>query len=52
MKAPLSVDVLDGLKDGLVDFGESRVSHAKVADLIINGTVVETRLSLYGKVRI
>lgn len=52
MKAPPSVDILDGLRDGLVDFGESRVSNAKAADLVVNGTVIETKVSVYGKVGI
>ncbi|KAH6757936.1 calcium-dependent lipid-binding family protein [Perilla frutescens var. hirtella] len=47
--APASVDILDGLTDGLVDFAESPASNAKAADLVLNGTVVETKLSVYGK---
>ncbi|KAH6816807.1 calcium-dependent lipid-binding family protein [Perilla frutescens var. frutescens] len=42
--APASVDILDGLTDGLVDFAESPASNAKAADLVLNGTVVETKL--------
>lgn len=44
--------ILDGLRDGLVDFAESRASSDKAADLVLNGSVVETKLSVYGKVRI
>lgn len=51
MKAPPSVDILDGIRDGLVDFAESRASNDKAADLVVKGTVVETKLSVYGKVR-
>ncbi|XP_057809782.1 uncharacterized protein LOC131024279 [Salvia miltiorrhiza] len=41
--------ILDGLRDGLVDFTESRTSSDKAADLVLNGSVVETKLSVYGK---
>ncbi|XP_047948182.1 uncharacterized protein LOC125194160 isoform X1 [Salvia hispanica] len=41
--------ILDGLRDGLVDFAESRASSDKAADLVLNGSVVETKLSVYGK---
>lgn len=51
MKAPPSVDILDGLRDGLGDFAESRASQDRAADLVVNGNVVETKLSVYGKVR-
>lgn len=43
--------ILDGLRDGLVDFSESRTSNDGAADLVVNGSVVETKLSVYGKVR-
>ncbi|KAK6160946.1 hypothetical protein DH2020_004327 [Rehmannia glutinosa] len=47
--APPSVDILDGLRDDPIEFAESRASNVKAADLVVNGTVVETKLSLYGK---
>ncbi|KAG8370579.1 hypothetical protein BUALT_Bualt14G0131800 [Buddleja alternifolia] len=47
--APPSVDILDELRDDALEFAESRASNSKAADLVVNGTVVETKLSLYGK---
>ncbi|XP_012842600.1 PREDICTED: uncharacterized protein LOC105962815 isoform X1 [Erythranthe guttata] len=47
--APPSVDVLDGQRDYPIEFTESRVRNEKAADLVVNGMVVETKLSLYGK---
>lgn len=33
-----------------MEFAESRANITKAADLVVNGTLVETKLSLYGKV--
>lgn len=52
MQALPSVDILDGQRDYTMEFAESRASTEKAADLVVNGMVVETKLSLYGKVRI
>ncbi|KAL8484750.1 hypothetical protein ACS0TY_027161 [Phlomoides rotata] len=47
--APPSVDILDDLRDDQVEFDESHTGNARAADLVVNGTVTETKLSLYGK---
>ncbi|KAL3812236.1 hypothetical protein ACJIZ3_013504 [Penstemon smallii] len=47
--APPSVDILGKLRDDAVGFSESRASNANTADLVVNGTLVEMKLSLYGK---
>ncbi|KAL0308079.1 UNVERIFIED_CONTAM: hypothetical protein Sangu_2997600 [Sesamum angustifolium] len=47
--APPSVNILDELRDDQLEFAESRGNNARAADLVVNGTVVETKLSLYGK---
>lgn len=52
IKAPPSVDILDDLRDDQVEFDESHTGNVRAADLVVNGTVTETKLSLYGKVRI
>ncbi|XP_051130647.1 uncharacterized protein LOC127251100 isoform X2 [Andrographis paniculata] len=49
--APPSVDMLDELRDDPIEFTESHARNARAADLVVNGTVVETKLSLYGKLR-
>ncbi|XP_073302377.1 uncharacterized protein [Primulina huaijiensis] len=47
---PPSVDILGELReDDTVEFTESRANITKAADLVVNGTLVETKLSLYGK---
>ncbi|KAL6576075.1 hypothetical protein OROHE_000546 [Orobanche hederae] len=47
--APPSVDILDDVREDPIEFTESRSSAAKAADLVVNGTVVATKFSLYGK---
>lgn len=47
--APLSVDMLRERSDSQVELGEPTTS-LKTADLVINGSLVETRLFIYGKV--
>ncbi|CAA0829437.1 calcium-dependent lipid-binding family protein, partial [Striga hermonthica] len=47
--APPSVDMLDDTREDSIQFAGSRSSNAKAAELVVNGTVVETKLSLYGK---
>ncbi|KAL0376317.1 UNVERIFIED_CONTAM: Vacuolar protein sorting-associated protein 13 [Sesamum calycinum] len=45
----LQLNILDELRDDQLEFAESRGNNARAADLVVNGTVVETKLSLYGK---
>ncbi|PRQ39555.1 putative vacuolar protein sorting-associated protein [Rosa chinensis] len=47
--APPSVDVLGETIDRVAEFGEPQTGNSKTADLVINGALVETKLSIYGK---
>ncbi|GAB4828173.1 hypothetical protein Ancab_035090 [Ancistrocladus abbreviatus] len=47
--APLSDDFLGDSNDDVAGFAETRISNSKAADLVINGTLMETRLFIYGK---
>lgn len=49
--APPSVDILGELSDGASRLSEPPSVHANSVDLVVNGTLVETSLSLYGKSR-
>lgn len=46
------VDVLGESSDGVTEFGDPRASNLKKADLVINGALLETKLLIYGKVRV
>ncbi|XP_038986983.1 uncharacterized protein LOC103722332 isoform X2 [Phoenix dactylifera] len=45
--APPAVDILG--EPSLSDSGEPRLGNLGAADLVLNGTIVETKLSIYGK---
>lgn len=45
-----SVDLPGELSHDASEFTESHAIHVKSFDLVVNGTLVETKLSLYGKV--
>ncbi|XP_071939359.1 uncharacterized protein [Coffea arabica] len=47
--APSSVDVFGELSNDASELAESHAIHVKSVDLVVNGTLVETKLSLYGK---
>ncbi|XP_050374958.1 uncharacterized protein LOC126792594 [Argentina anserina] len=47
--APPSVDILGKTSDHAAEFGEPQTSKSKTADLVINGALVETKISIYGK---
>ncbi|KAA8527969.1 hypothetical protein F0562_035162 [Nyssa sinensis] len=47
--APPSVNILGESSAGAAEFAESRASNLKTADLVINGALLETKLSIYGK---
>ncbi|CAI9119065.1 OLC1v1020728C1 [Oldenlandia corymbosa var. corymbosa] len=47
--APPSVDILGDFRSDASEFTESRAIAVKFVDLVVNGTLVETKLSLYGK---
>ena len=46
------VDVLGESSDDITEFGDPQASNLKKADLVINGALLETKLSIYGKVRV
>ncbi|XP_028051145.1 uncharacterized protein LOC114255802 isoform X2 [Camellia sinensis] len=48
--APSSVNILGDSGDGLAEFSKPHAAALKPADLVINGALVETKLSLYGKI--
>ncbi|CAN4121397.1 unnamed protein product [Withania somnifera] len=47
--APPPMDILGELGDGITDNAESRTINARTADLVVNGTLIEMKLSLYVK---
>ncbi|EPS74076.1 hypothetical protein M569_00677, partial [Genlisea aurea] len=47
--APPSVHILDEINEDPVELTVSCDNNGKAADLVVNGTVLETTLSLYGK---
>lgn len=47
--APFSVDILGNSSDTAAEFAEAQPTGLKPADLVINGALVEMKLSLYGK---
>ncbi|XP_068666865.1 uncharacterized protein [Aristolochia californica] len=47
---PLSIDVLEGSNGGISDIGGARISTSEVADFVLNGELIETKLLIYGKV--
>ncbi|KAJ9559357.1 hypothetical protein OSB04_013971 [Centaurea solstitialis] len=49
--ATASVDILRKEGDLVTELSEPRSTNTKVADVIIDGTLVETKISIYGKVR-
>nr|GMD89247.1 vacuolar protein sorting-associated protein 13A-like isoform X1 [Ipomoea batatas] len=49
--APPSVSILGELNDDALELAEARAINTKMAELVVNGTLVEMKLSLYGKVR-
>ncbi|KAI7993232.1 putative vacuolar protein sorting-associated protein 13A [Camellia lanceoleosa] len=48
--APSSVNILGDSDDGHAEFSKPHAAALKPADLVINGALVETKLSLYGKI--
>ncbi|KAE9455056.1 hypothetical protein C3L33_13039, partial [Rhododendron williamsianum] len=48
--APSSVDILGDLGDAVGEIAKPLATNLKSADLVLNGALVETKLSLYGKV--
>lgn len=51
LQAPPKMDILGELVIGRSDSSGGRSSNLGTADLVINGSVIETKLSIYGKVR-
>lgn len=49
-KAPASMNILKGSEQDAQNFIQPEASAKKIADLVVNGALVETRLCLYGKV--
>ncbi|GMH18990.1 hypothetical protein Nepgr_020831 [Nepenthes gracilis] len=47
--APLSVDLLGDSGYVVADYSEARINNFKAADLVINGTLMETKLFIYAK---
>nr|GLL48492.1 uncharacterized protein LOC109169879 [Ipomoea trifida] len=47
--APPSVSILGELNDDALELAEARAINTKMAELVVNGTLVEMKLSLYGK---
>ncbi|CAH9120434.1 unnamed protein product [Cuscuta epithymum] len=47
--APPSVSILRELSDGSLELAETRAINEKMAELVVNGSLVEMKLSLYGK---
>lgn len=45
------VDVLGGTSDKGAESDMARLSNSKTADIVINGSLLETKLFIYGKVR-
>nr|GEV02157.1 vacuolar protein sorting-associated protein 62 [Tanacetum cinerariifolium] len=45
-----SVDILGKQGDDVPELAEARFSNTKIADVIVNGSLVETKLFIYGKV--
>ncbi|CAK9187594.1 unnamed protein product [Ilex paraguariensis] len=50
--APPSLDMLEGLRDDVAEFAGTQASSLKTADLVVHGTLVETKLSVYGKINL
>ncbi|MFS7909478.1 putative vacuolar protein sorting-associated protein [Helianthus anomalus] len=48
--ATSSVDILGKEGDAAAEVSEPRSTNSKIADIIVNGTLVETKLLIYGKV--
>ncbi|XP_076932508.1 uncharacterized protein LOC143598077 [Bidens hawaiensis] len=48
--ATSSVDILGMESDAIAELNEPRSTNTKIADIIVNGTLVETKLLIYGKV--
>ncbi|KAF9594340.1 hypothetical protein IFM89_030469 [Coptis chinensis] len=48
-KVPPAVDVLGGSSDDMLELTEPRATNSATADLVINGALIETKLSIYGK---
>lgn len=46
------VDVFAESSEDITEFGDPRAPNLKKADLVINGALLETKLSIYGKVRL
>lgn len=51
IQAPPAVDLFGEIRDDALQLADPRASITKAADLIVNGALVEIKLSLYGKVR-
>ncbi|XP_015087740.1 uncharacterized protein LOC107031055 isoform X1 [Solanum pennellii] len=47
--APPPMDILEELGDGVMESAESRAINARTAELVVNGTLIEMKLSLYVK---
>ncbi|KAK6779427.1 hypothetical protein RDI58_021611 [Solanum bulbocastanum] len=47
--APPPMDILGELDDGVMKIAESRAVNARTAELVVNGTLIEMKLSLYVK---
>ncbi|XP_043726204.1 uncharacterized protein LOC122672780 isoform X2 [Telopea speciosissima] len=47
--APPSIDVLEETNDSVNELSEPQPTNFRAADLVINGTLVETKLLIYGK---
>ncbi|KAK4730781.1 hypothetical protein R3W88_023769 [Solanum pinnatisectum] len=47
--APPPMDILGELGDGVMKIAESRAVNARTAELVVNGTLIEMKLSLYVK---
>lgn len=44
------MDILEELGDGVMEGADSRAINARTAELVVNGTLIEMKLSLYVKV--
>lgn len=48
--APPPMNILGELSDGVMEIAEPRAANARTAELVVNGTLIEMKLSLYVKV--
>lgn len=44
------MNILGELSDGVMEIAEPRAANARTAELVVNGTLIEMKLSLYVKV--